>query len=90
MSFPFSEAHGGVHAESPVPPATYAYMFACTSTPARRAESIFAIAARPLGQLRCAGRLEMIDLDRHAALRADRDGFVDRLEELVAPRSACA
>src|SRR3954469_23887351 len=50
MSFPSSDAHGGVQADKPVPPATYAYMFACTFTPARLAESILAIASGPFSQ----------------------------------------
>ena len=37
---------------SPVPPAVYGYMFACTSKPVARAESIFAIIARALLQFR--------------------------------------
>ena len=51
-SLPSAEAHGGKHAVSPVPPAVYGYMLACTSTPAARAESIFAMASPALPQLR--------------------------------------
>jgi hypothetical protein len=48
----FSDAQGGKHADSPVPPATYGYMLAWTSRPAARAAAIRAIAASDFSQFR--------------------------------------
>ena len=58
-------------------------MFAWMSTPARARRVDLRDRARTLRPVVRAGGLEVIDLDRHAALRADRDRFVDRLEQLV-------
>src|SRR6187397_2912079 len=43
---------GGMHDANEFPPAGYRYMLACTSCPAARAESIFAMAMGILGQFR--------------------------------------
>ena len=89
-SFPFSDAQSGKHAPRLLPEYGVRIHRRADVEPrgARRVD--LRDHRGRLAPVPTTRRLEMVDVELHAALARDAERFVHRLEQRVAPPSACA